>query len=364
MGRPFSWKYNLFSSLAFFRPSTAMRVRLLFEPPSFPVQSGRNGKFFRLIFGGDIMTSRKGLVPRLDSEFREILAGADLFIANCEGPVGPGMKGAKDFPWINFGIEETFLRSFLEELGLSPYRCVLSVANNHMADRGLEGLQATLANLGRMGVRTVGQVEGRNPPVLCLEMNGFRLGIAAWTHWQNHRTCDDLLAVLRARDVLGWDWQEIKRNHNIDCLVGVPHWGIEFHHFPRPEERRLAESLVEKGFDILTGHHPHVLQPMEWLGKNPCFYSLGNVNGPPLPFLTWPVRLGAFFEVGLVAGGSDRLRIGGFAVHPFFRRDVGGKEHLSLLEAARAPLRQRLQDRMNRLYPFPHAGHLRSTSSR
>ena len=332
-----------------------MRIPLLFEPPSFPVQSGEKGRVFRMIFGGDIMTCGKGLVPRVAPKVREILAGADLFIANCEGPVGPANKDEKGFPWINFGIEETFLSSFLEGLELSPSRCVLSVANNHMGDRALGGLQATLVNLGRMGVRAAGQVEGGKPPLLVQEINGFRLGITAWTHWQNRRTFDERPAVLRARDVLGWDWQDIKRNLRIDCLIGVPHWGFEFQHFPRAEERRLAESLVKKGFDILAGHHPHVLQPLEWLGKNPCFYSLGNVNGPPLPFLSWPVRLGAFFEVNLVAEGADRGRIAGFAVHPFFRRDVGGKEGLSLLEEAPTRLRQKLQDRINRLFPFLHS---------
>jgi poly-gamma-glutamate synthesis protein (capsule biosynthesis protein) len=364
MGRPFSWKYSLSSFIAFFQPSTDMRVPLLFEPPAFPVRSGPKGRVFHMILGGDIMTSRTGLVPRVAPKIREFLAGADLCIANCEGPVGPAKKDEKVFPWINFGMEETFLRSFLEELALSPFQCVLSVANNHMGDRGLRGLQATLANLGRMGVRAVGQMEGEKPPILCLEVNGFRLGFAAWTHWQNRRAFDDVPAVLRAREVLGWDWQAIKKEHRIDCLVGIPHWGYEFQHFPRPEERRLAESLLKNGFDILAGHHSHVLQPLEWLGENPCFYSLGNVNGPPFPFLSWPIRLGAFLEIALTADGSDRARVARFAVHPFFRRDIGGKECLSLLEEAPTPLRRKLQDRMNRLFPFPQAGLFRSTISR
>jgi poly-gamma-glutamate synthesis protein (capsule biosynthesis protein) len=364
MGQPFSWTYNLSSFFSFFQPSTKMRAPLHFEPPPFPFRSEETEKTLRMIFGGDIMTSRTGLVPRVDPKLRETVRGADLFIANCEGPVSARKKRGKGFLPVSFEIQETFLRDFLKELGFSPSRCVLSVANNHMGDRGLGGLQATLVNLGRMGVRAVGQVERGKPPLLALETNGFRLGITAWTHWQNRRTFDEDPTVLQARDVLGWEWQEIKRNHKIDCLAGIPHWGIEFHHFPRFEEKRLAESLLKKGFDILTGHHPHVLQPLEWLGKNPCFYSLGNMNGPPLPFLAWPIRLGAFFEIALVADGSDRARIAGFAVHPFFRRDVRGKECLSLLEEVPTPLCQKIKDRINRLFPFHQAGVFRSTISR
>jgi poly-gamma-glutamate synthesis protein (capsule biosynthesis protein) len=364
MGRRFSWKYNLSSFFTFFRPSTKMPIPLHLRHRHFHVQSEGKGRSLRMIFGGDIMTSRTGVVPRVDPGLREILAGADLFIANCEGPVVSGKKDKKVFPWINFQIEKTFLRFFLEEMALSPSRCVLSVANNHMGDRGLGGLQATLINLSKMGVRTVGEEKQGKTPLFCLRMSGFHLGIAAWTHWQNRRTLDDFPALLRARDVLGWDWQAIKKSHGINCLVGVPHWGFEFQHFPRPEERRLAESLLRNGFDFLAGHHPHVLQPLEWLGEKPCFYSLGNVNGPPLPFLSWPIRLGAFWEIALAAEGSDRARIVGSTVHPFFRRDVRGKECLSLLEEAPAQLRRKFKERINRLFPFPQAGFFRSTISR
>ena len=312
-----------------------------------------------MIFGGDIMTCQTGLIPRVGPKVREILGGADLFIANCEGPVLAGKKAARGFPWISFAMEEVFLRGLLGELGFSPSRCILSVANNHMGDLGLEGLWSTQDCLARMGVTAVGQGGEEYLPFLTLERNGFRLGIAAWTHWQNRRTFDDFPAVLRPRDVMGLDWREIKRDQRIDCLVGIPHWGVEFRHFPQPEEMRLARSLARKGFDILTGHHPHVLQPLEWLGKTPCSYSLGNVNGPPLPFLPWPIRLGAFFEISLVAEGLNRPRIAGFAVHPFFRRDVGGKECISLLEEGPTPLRQKLQNRINLLFPSPQAGDFR-----
>ncbi|NWF54949.1 MAG: CapA family protein [Syntrophaceae bacterium] len=310
------------------------------------------------------MTSRTGTVFRMDPRLRETLAGADLFIANCEGPVMGGKKTERGFPWISFAMEEDFLRGCLKELGVLPSRCVLSVANNHIGDRGLEGLRSTLDCLGRMGVATVGQRGGAPPFFLSLERNGLRMGIAAWTHWQNRRTFDDFPAVLRGRDIIDSDWREIKMNGRLDLLVGIPHWGVEFHHFPRPEEKGLARLLAQRGFDILAGHHPHVLQPLEWLGKTPCFYSLGNVNGPPLPLLPWPIRLGAFLEIALGVHGEQRGRVAGFAVHSFFRLLSGGQERLLPMERTRIPLRRKLMERWNLLFPFPQGGTFLSTSSR
>ncbi len=260
-------------------------------------------------------------------------------------------------------MEEGFLRGVLGELGFSPSRCILSVANNHMGDLGLEGLRSTHDCLARMGVTAVGQGMDEFPPLVRLERDGLGLGIAGWTHWQNRRTFDHFPAVLRPRDITGLDWREIKRNQRIYCLLGLPHWGVEFRHFPRPEERRLARFLARKGFDILAGHHPHVLQPLEWLGITPCFYSLGNINDPPLPFLPWPIRLGAFFDIALFAEGRERGRISGFAVHPFFRLVFGGEERLFPVEKIRGPLGRKLMQRWNLLFPFSQSGIFLSTSS-
>lgn len=59
------------------------------------------------------------------------------------------------------------------------------------------------------------------------------------------------------------------------------HWGNEYQLQPTEEQKKLAETLVNEGVDIIFGHHPHVLQPMEWIdrkdgGRSLVVYSLGN----------------------------------------------------------------------------------------
>ena len=352
LGAPFSYRYTLRSVFDFLRPSLRQSVPLRFAPPSFHAQAVGQGKVFRVVFGGDIMTPFLRSVPGVAPELRRILGGADLFIGNCEGSLVIEKKAPKGIPRFHFDIEEGFLRVFLQELGLTPSRCVLSVANNHMGDRGLAGLDATLDRLRGMGVTAVGQhVEGQ-PPVHFLERSGLRLGIAAWTHWQNSRVFDHSVGVRRGRDVPTWDWRAIKEKRGLDGLIGIPHWGVEFRHFPRREEQKLAEDLVRAGFDVLAGHHPHVIQPLEWLGRSPCFYSLGNVNGPPIPFLPWPIRLGAFWELGLFTGGPNRGSPATWTIHFFFRQNIGGREWLLPLEGARGAERQKMEERLRLLFPF------------
>ena len=65
-----------------------------------------------------------------------------------------------------------------------------------------------------------------------------------------------------------------------DAVVVSLHWGVEYRHEPTPRQRDLAGRLAEAGADLILGHHPHVLQPVEVIERNGrrtlVAYSLGN----------------------------------------------------------------------------------------
>ncbi|GHU83874.1 hypothetical protein FACS1894196_4450 [Clostridia bacterium] len=54
------------------------------------------------------------------------------------------------------------------------------------------------------------------------------------------------------------------------------HWGREEHATPTAEQLKLGPALMDAGADIVFGHGPHVLQPMEIYGGKPILYSLAN----------------------------------------------------------------------------------------
>ena len=68
-----------------------------------------------------------------------------------------------------------------------------------------------------------------------------------------------------------------------DILVVSLHWGAEYQAQPSPRQELLASQLLAGGADILWGHHPHVLQPMQWIKSSDethetlVIYSLGNL---------------------------------------------------------------------------------------
>ena len=72
-------------------------------------------------------------------------------------------------------------------------------------------------------------------------------------------------------------------------MVVSVHGGQEFSERPDPAVRRFFQGAVDAGADICLGHHPHVLQPVEWYHGKPLVYSLGNFifrQGAPWTGLT------------------------------------------------------------------------------
>ena len=67
------------------------------------------------------------------------------------------------------------------------------------------------------------------------------------------------------------------RRAGADLVVASLHWGLERHHEVRDEQWQLAEQLSASGaFDLVVGHHAHVVQPIARLHGVPVIFGLGN----------------------------------------------------------------------------------------
>src|SRR6185312_4192234 len=53
------------------------------------------------------------------------------------------------------------------------------------------------------------------------------------------------------------------RAEGADLVILSVHWGVEYETAPRQQEIDQAHRLLDAGVDVLLGHHPHVLQPIE-----------------------------------------------------------------------------------------------------
>lgn len=89
---------------------------------------------------------------------------------------------------------------------------------------------------------------------------------------------------------------ELKSIPNDVFKVLYVHWGNEFINRPSAAQKKFAHWLIDVGFDLIIGMHPHVLQGFEIYNGKYIFYSLGNFVFD----MAWePTKIGAVIQFDL-----------------------------------------------------------------
>ena len=203
----------------------------------------------------------------------EDIKGADLAIANFEGSVNSNRK-LSGFPMFNFPKESIYS---LKNAGFD----ILSTANNHSLDTGLEGVAETLSHIKNSGMKSFGTLTEDGEKGILVEKNGIKIGLISFTD-----TLNGMTSLMRNReysvntfsqDVAG-DIKKLKDKS--DIVIVYPHWGNEYQVHPNERQIYLKNKLHEYGADIILGSHPHILQryEVEEINNKKLFtiYSMGN----------------------------------------------------------------------------------------
>jgi len=290
----------------------------------------------RLVLAGDLMPLRGWAAPEVAPAIRELVGRADWFLANCEGPltVSPERSGVPGFR--RERATAAWVTEMLDRLGARPESTVLSVANNHALDHGSRGFARTVERLGALGIRAVGSLEGGGVAPAVIPAGGGRVAVVAWTEWMNRRGSG---GPARWQHVRHRSRAELARG--ADVLVGMPHWDLEMSHVPCPRTMSSARELREQGFDLVVGHHPHVVQPLAGDPASLCAFSLGSLAGPA-SWLPATARLAGLLEVGL---DDTAGRVCGYRLHLVCQLGHGARRRLVPLDEDRgggAALRRRI----------------------
>lgn len=305
-----------------------------------------------LLFFGDISNVANSTIAAAPDDVRELFRRADLVIGNCETPVtrsaAPGLTQRLG---LRHRADTGFIDGFLDAFGLSADKLILSLANNHALDCGVEGLRETVSILRKRGITVIGCRDAGEPPLTAIEQRGLRLGFAASTEWINRDPETARDNIWFGHGLHRIDWSGLKREHRLDTLVALPHWDFEFRHFPQPATRALAAQLARGGVDLIVGQHPHVLQPLERHGEGLCAYSLGDVLGTAFRRTTWPARLFGLLEIEVRTGRAQRGDIRHYRLHPRVRTHRGGREEIKTLSELRGGLRDKIERRLRLIFP-------------
>lgn len=170
---------------------------------------------------------------------------------------------------------------------------VVNIANNHMLDKTGSGLERTIEFWKEQPVLMIGGYESEedfNTPRF-LESGGLRIAFLSYTYGTNGFVIGNeynawvpyLYKNMASEEI---DAETIKAQTaaakaDSDILIVSVHWGKEGAFVPSDSQKECAKLFADLGVDVIIGHHPHVIQPVEWIEgedgtKTLCVYSLGN----------------------------------------------------------------------------------------
>lgn len=240
----------------------------------------RNAPTSTLVFVGDIMLSRN-IGKRMENfedweyPFRRVkkyLSEADFTFANLESPISD--KGNNQGSIWSFRADPRTIIG-LQAAGVD----VVSLANNHIWDWGKEALIDTVNRLEEAGIATLGAGKDKKTANAgkVFKINGTRVGFLAYTDLYPGglaATEENPGVSVWSRDQILSDIKRLKAES--DLLFVSWHSGTEYEKNPDTQQKETYKWLVESGVDLVVGHHPHVIQPVEEYGGGWIVYSLGN----------------------------------------------------------------------------------------
>jgi hypothetical protein len=204
-----------------------------------------------------------------------ILAAPDVTFGNLEGVLmdgGEPVKVCKDKRICFLFRTPTRYATYYKLAGFDA----MSLANNHARDFGEEGRSSTMAALDAHGIVH----SGREGTTASWVANGRRIALAAFAPNVGSNQLNESAAASALV-------QQLAASHDIVLVSfhgGAEGYGAEILPFAREifvgEDRgnvvEFAHAMVDAGADLVLGHGPHVVRPMELYRDRLIAYSLGN----------------------------------------------------------------------------------------
>lgn len=219
-----------------------------------------------IIVTGDVIPGRSvnfGAVRRNNFKWpfektAEVLKSGDLTFINLESPLIKNCQPTSE--GMSFCGDQRNIEGFVWA-GVD----VANLANNHMGNYGVFGIEQTVDSLTNNGILATGingavikDVRGMKFAFLGYnEIGGPEKGIS----WADKDKIASEVAIAKKQ---------------AGTVIVSFHWGIEYTSQPTYSQRDLAHLAIDNGADLVLGNHPHWVQPVEVYKDKLITYAHGN----------------------------------------------------------------------------------------
>ena len=224
----------------------------------------------RFLFIGDIMAHQQQLDAARNKsgsfdfspQFKRVkpLLENEFLVGNLETVFAGTAKKLNYSGYPMFNTPDSLTYS-LKDLGVD----LLTLANNHIFDRGAAGARRTTEVLDSADLKWIGLGVGDvvSNDAIMLENNGIKAAFINHSYGSNlwPKSNDVHLNVINEADLT----QSLTRARALspDIIIACFHWGNEYQFSPSIHQKNAADITFNNGADLIIGTHPHVLQPIE-----------------------------------------------------------------------------------------------------
>lgn len=290
----------------------------------------------KLTFSGDIMLDNETIdlyksesnsydFNAMFENIKNFMNESDLVVGNLETPITMDNNKIKCQQY-----RFTSPVEFAEAVKNAGFDLV-STANNHCLDNGIEGIQETVESLDKIGLENTGISYGEEKLKLH-NINGIKIAVLSYTYGTNafsnniylknsdkntkvnlfqnqelsnycirklYLSSNLIIRIIRKTfKILGlfqlkkpvYERNELSRKQKkeiinkikeykkmgADCVIMCMHEGGQYNKEPIKRTKRTVDFLIKSGVDLVIGNHEHVIHPIEYKNKKLISYSLGN----------------------------------------------------------------------------------------
>ena len=204
---------------------------------------------------------------------KELIQDYDLAYYNQETILGGKELGLSTYPLFNspYEVGDAFI-----DAGFN----LVSLATNHTLDKGEKGILNSRAYWNKQeNIVAAGSYSSNEErdKIVVNEKNGLTYAFLSYTTYTNG------LIVPKGKEYLVnvYDKEKVKKDveaykDKVDVIMVAMHWGTEYVSYPTTAQKEIAKYLASLGVNLIIGTHPHVIEPIEYIGDTLVIYSLGN----------------------------------------------------------------------------------------
>ncbi len=227
-------------------------------------------------------------------KIKDVLTSGDITVVNFEVPL------VRNCPTVVEGMVFCGREEAVKGLVASGVD-IVTLANNHISDYGVAGIENTIRIMHENGIATVGysadsiskaggqggagaaddqrirDIGGINDnnqyagEILYKTVNGTKFAFLAF---------NDIYGSIPP--ILSAEKEAIERlvgeaRQNSDIVVVAMHWGVEYRAEPDDRQSELAHLVADAGADLIIGNHPHWIQSDEQYKNTYIKYAHGNL---------------------------------------------------------------------------------------